>query len=201
MSATTDNSASTNRNDDELLWGYGGVGEYERDLRRLMGVTLNTAVMSDKALQKPGRVWRELDQGGFITLPDWLKQYETGEVRDWKDFKDLLKHYDIEDDDGYEIDENWCRKAVDRLMFEDVFLHGGNTEKVDFIVGSDYIKEQCEDRMIKRVEMSKLEGEDTAAAMKRLYPDEQDDEGVSEKDRYISPPRMSAAFMKEFERR
>ena len=199
--APPSNNAAENINEDEQLWGYGGVGKMERDLRRMMGVTRNPAVMRDEIFRKPGREWRELDQGGFITLPDWLKQYETNDLRGWKEFNALLKKYDIEDDDGTDVDEKWRKKAVDRLMFEDAFIHGCNIEEIDFIVGSDYIKDVREERMIKRAKMNKLEGENTEAAFKRLYPDEGKDEDLSAEDRYFFPPRMSESFLKKRFRR
>ena len=133
-------------------------------------------------------------------LPDWLKEHETGDVRDWKEFNVLLKRYNIEDDDGTEVHENWRKKAVDRLMFEDAFIHRCNIENFNFIVGGDCIKEQHEERMIKRAKINKLEGEDTEAAFKRLYPDEEKDEDLSEDDRNFFPLCMNEAFLKRFRR-
>ena len=54
--------------------------------------------------------------------------------------------------------------------------------------------------MIKRAKVNKLEGEDTEAAFKRLYPDEEKDKDLSEDDRNFFPPRMSEAFLKRFRR-
>ena len=85
-------------------------------------------------------------------------------------------------------------------MFEDAFIHGVNIEEIDFIVGSDYIKEVREERMIKRAKMNKLEGENTEAAFKRLYPEEGKDEDLSAEDRYFFPVRMSDSFRKRFRR-
>ena len=84
--------------------------------------------------------WQGLERvasgGGFIMLPDWLKEHKTGDVRDWKEFNVLLKRYNIEDDDGTKVDENWREKAVDRLMFEDAFIHRCNIENLTSLLGT-----------------------------------------------------------------
>lgn len=171
------------------LWGY-GVNRLERDRRRLMGVTLNAAVVTDERYSIPDREWRELDIGGFINLPVWLRQYEDGGERSSVEYDRLLKLHGIEDDGGYETDEEWRVKAVDRMVLEDVFVYGVNIAEIDFDVGCDVIEEAREDRRLRKAELNKADGESTADAMNRMYPDPE----YTEEEKQYSKPRFSQAY-------
>ena len=178
------------------LWGYGGVGRVEKDHRQLMGVTLNPAVMTERRYQKPGREWRELDRGGFINLPIWLRNYEDEVERSSVEFRRLVKLYGIEDDDGYETDEEWRVKAVDRILFEDIFVHGVKIEDIDFTVGCDMMKDARDERRMRRAKMNKIDGENTVDAMDRIYPEPE----YTDQEAQFTYPRFSKAYRQRLRR-
>ena len=47
---------------EQELWDYcDEMGSYEREVRKVSGVTINAAVLTDPRFARPGPEWRELD--------------------------------------------------------------------------------------------------------------------------------------------
>ena len=104
-------------------------------------------------------------------MPIWLKNDEVEVERSSFEFRRLVTLYGIEDGDGYETDEEWRVKAVDYILFEDIFVHGVKIEDINFMVGCDMMKDTRDERRMRRAKMNKIDGENTVDAMDRIYPE------------------------------
>jgi hypothetical protein len=101
------------------LWDYcDEMGKAERAIRKVTGVTLNKAVLTDPRFARAGREWRELDVGGFMDVNNEVKEWETGsDHRSHPDYPNTLHDLSEEDNsvDGYETGEEWIEEVKDKL--------------------------------------------------------------------------------------